>query len=712
MDRGPEQYDVAIVGASLAGSVAALLYGRRGLRVALIERHSDPNAFKRVCTHLIQPSATPMLRRHGLDQVIEQAGGVSYHLNAWTRWGWIRQTDAIGGPDELGYNIRRETIDPILRRMAGDTPGVDLMLGHTAEGLIQEGGRVVGVKLRDDSGGHAEVRARLLVAADGRNSKVAELAGVKARTIPNHRVAYGNYYRNFPEEVNREARIWFLEPDIAYTFPTDDGQTILATMFPRHKLRRLKGQIHNDFPSIFKDVPDFPSLEGAEPVGGVIGMTSMPNEWRRRPPKGLVFAGDAAIASDPLFGVGCGWALQGAEWLVDATAAALLAGEPADSAVNAYRSRLRKEILGHFLITSDYARARLFNPAEKILFSGAARDRKMAGPFLNLGTRSAPARGFFSPLLMNKAIVANLKHRRKGGEVPPAPKGLGTGRKAELVVDGIRTPLLEAGPAGNEEAVVFVHGNPGSSDDWFELMGKTGEFARAVALDMPGFGEADKPAGFNHTVDGYAGHLQAALEQLGIRRAHLVLHDFGGAFGLAWAVAHPEAVASVTLINTGALRNYRWHYLAKIWRTPVVGEMFQAGATRPAFHLLLKHGNPRGLPKDFVNRMYDDFDRETRRAVLKLYRATDPRSMDDLTGPLRALDLPALVVWGAHDPYIPVKQAELQKDTFPRARVELLPESGHWPFADDPEATAKLVIPFLREQVTAGAEVTPIGRPA
>lgn len=709
MDQGREQYDVAIVGASLAGSVAALLYGRRGLKVALIERHSDPNAFKRVCTHLIQPSATPMLRRHGLDKVIEQAGGVSYQLNAWTRWGWIRQTDAVGGPDELGYNIRRETIDPILRRMAGENPGVDLMLGHTAEGLITEEGRVTGVKLRNDSGGHTEVRARLVVGADGRNSKVAEVAGVKTRTIPNHRVAYGNYYRNLPEEVNREARIWFLEPDIAYTFPTDDGQTIVATMFPRHKLRQLKGQIHRDFPSIFKDVPDFPSLDGAEPVGGVIGMTSMPNEWRRRPPKGLTFAGDAAIASDPLFGVGCGWALQGAEWLVDATAEALLAGEGVDSAVQTYRTRLRKGILGHFLITSDYARARLFNPAEKILFSGAARDPKMAGPFLRLGTRSAPARGFFSPILMNRAILANLKHRRRSDAVPPPPKGLGTGRKSELVVNGLRTPLLQAGPTGSEEAVVFVHGNPGSSDDWFELLSRAGEFTRAVALDLPGFGEADKPKDFDYTVPAYANHLQAALEQLGIRRVHLVLHDFGGPFGLAWAAAHPEAVASVTLINTGALRNYRWHYLAKIWRTPLVGEVFQASATRPAFHLLLKHGNHLGLPKDFVNRMYDDFDRGTRRAVLKLYRATDPDSMDGQAESLRALDLPALVVWGAHDPYIPVKQAELQKETFPRARVELLPESGHWPFADDPEATAKLVIPFLREQVSTNAEAATIG---
>jgi pimeloyl-ACP methyl ester carboxylesterase len=270
-----------------------------------------------------------------------------------------------------------------------------------------------------------------------------------------------------------------------------------------------------------------------------------------------------------------------------------------------------------------------------------------------------------------------------------------------LTVDGLRSPMLHAGPAEATEAVVFVHGNPGSSQDWARLVERTGTFARAVAWDHPGFGQADKPAGFDYTVHGYATHLGRCLEVLGITRAHLVLHDFGGPWGLAWAAAHPDAFASATLLNIGVLPGYRWHYLARIWRTPLLGELFNATTTRTGFRLLLRHGNPRGLPRPFVDRMYADLDRGTKRAILALYRATDDPAGDSLRlgAALRPLDRPTLVIWGRHDPYLPVALAERQREAFPSARVEILDSSGHWPFMDDPERTERLVLEFLGEVV-------------
>jgi pimeloyl-ACP methyl ester carboxylesterase len=276
-------------------------------------------------------------------------------------------------------------------------------------------------------------------------------------------------------------------------------------------------------------------------------------------------------------------------------------------------------------------------------------------------------------------------------------------REAQLVVDGVRVPVREAGPPGHDEAIVFVHGNPGSSRDWDDLLARTGEFARAVAPDMPGFGRAEKPDDFEYTVQGYARFLACTLDALGVRRAHLVLHDFGGPWGLAWAGAHPDAVASVVLINIGVLIGYRWHYLARIWRTPVLGELFQATTTLAGFRLLLRHGNPRGLPRDFVERMYRDFDWGTKRAVLRLYRATPPGLLEAPLPTMRELDPPALVVWGGHDPYLPVENAERQREAFPSAEIAVLDGSGHWPMADDPERVADLVVPFLRRHTDAAA---------
>ncbi len=268
----------------------------------------------------------------------------------------------------------------------------------------------------------------------------------------------------------------------------------------------------------------------------------------------------------------------------------------------------------------------------------------------------------------------------------------------DLNVGGIRTPLLDAG-AGSE-AAVFVHGNPGSGEDWRALVAGAAEFMRAVAPTMPGFGRADKPAGFDYTVDGYARHLDGVIDALGIARVHLVVHDFGGPWGLSWAARHPSRVASVTLINIGVLRGYRWHFMARLWRTPLLGELVQATTTRAGFRALLKIGNPRGLPPAFVDRMYEDYDAGTKRAILKLYRATSDLDAHSrrLHEALRPLDLPALVIWGLADPYLPGRYARAQIATFPRARIVELPDSGHFPYADNPAAVADAVLPFLRER--------------
>jgi len=271
-----------------------------------------------------------------------------------------------------------------------------------------------------------------------------------------------------------------------------------------------------------------------------------------------------------------------------------------------------------------------------------------------------------------------------------------------ITIRGIRSPLLDIGPR-SPEAVVFVHGNPGSHEDWEGLATQVSAFGRAVAFDMPGFGQSDKPDDFDYTVRGYATHLGAALDQLQVERAHLVLHDFGGPWGLAWAATHPARVASVTLINIGILPGYRWHYLARIWRTPIVGELFMATATRPAFRLLLGHGTPRGLPRAFVDRMFRDFDRGTRRAVLRLYRATSEfQTFSTLVSTsLGPLDLPVLVIWGRHDPYLPARYAERQRDVFRRGEVAVPDDGGHGPFADDPETFTRILLPFLRAHVGA-----------
>jgi pimeloyl-ACP methyl ester carboxylesterase len=274
----------------------------------------------------------------------------------------------------------------------------------------------------------------------------------------------------------------------------------------------------------------------------------------------------------------------------------------------------------------------------------------------------------------------------------------GAVERTTLLAGGTRTRLVQAGPAEATEAVVFVHGNPGSADDWVRLAEAAGAAGhRAVAFDLPDFGETIAPDGFEHTPFGYAEFVAEALNELGIERAQLVLHDFGGPIGLVWAMAHPDALAGIVLIDTGVLPGYTWHSLARIWRTPVLGELFQAITNRRGYRFALNRNEPRGLPREFVETMYDHYDRRTRRAVLKLYRATpDPGGMsENLIGLLAPRDVPALVIWGEHDAYLPSSYAAEQRRAFPSADVHVLAASGHWPFADAPETVERLLVEFL-----------------
>jgi pimeloyl-ACP methyl ester carboxylesterase len=260
--------------------------------------------------------------------------------------------------------------------------------------------------------------------------------------------------------------------------------------------------------------------------------------------------------------------------------------------------------------------------------------------------------------------------------------------------------VLEAGPAGAAEAVVFLHGGPGSANDWDALLPLTGAFARSVAFDLPGFGEADKPGAWAYSQESFAAFIGEALRALGVTRAHLVMSDLGSA-GLFWAAGEPDAFVSAVILNTGAFVDFRWHLIARLHRTPLVGWVVALTARLglSAVMRFFGRGTPHRLPPEVVRRWRERYDWPTRRAMLRFYRATPPECFRPLVGALRALDRPALVVWGAHDRFVPLVQAYRQLESFPGAQVRVLDDSGHYPHLDDPDSVAAAVVPFLQAQV-------------
>ena len=393
-----DTYDVAIVGASVAGCTAARLFALRGARVALIEARPAMDAYKTVCTHFIQSSAMPTIEKLGLAPLLETRGAVHNSVDVWTRdSGWI----VADGEAPYGYSVTRRTLDPILRKLAADTPGVELLAGWTAIGLLG-GDRPVGVVIEDREHERRDVNARLVVAADGRGSKLARWARVSGRVKPHGRFFYWGYWSGVRPATTR-SKMWMLDPDCAYTFPMEDDLTVVLVAPHRERLPEFRADLHGAFRRMVDELPGGPDLDTATQESKLLGKLELPNVFRPASRPGIAFVGDAALAADPLWGVGCGWAFQSADWLVEQTADALDDGGDLDVALERYKRVHRRRLLPHYLMISDIASGRPVNFIERRLYGVAARDPVVLRAFEEVGSRRrSPAR------MLHPRVLARL----------------------------------------------------------------------------------------------------------------------------------------------------------------------------------------------------------------------------------------------------------------------------------------------------------------
>jgi 2-polyprenyl-6-methoxyphenol hydroxylase-like FAD-dependent oxidoreductase len=416
-----EGYDVLIVGASIAGCTAATLLARTGLRVALVEARPDIDSFKRPCGHFVQASATPILERLGVTAEIEEGGGVRNSVAIWSRRGWVHPNDN-GATQHAhpptrdtghGYTIRREKLDPILRRCAAQTAGVDLMLGTTATEVSDEPGRPVKLTVSDKGGHTRQLEGSVLVAADGRNSTVGKLTGANARALPNRRFMYLAYYEDLPLAFGDTGQLWFCEPDMLYAYPTDDGLTLLACSIRKSNLATFKRNREANFQRSFKALPLAPQPEPSKRATPFIGKLDMTN-FQRAPTHGrIAFIGDCALAPDPSWAVGCGWALRSAEWLADSLSDPLLRGDDLDDSLARYRRLHRSGLLPAFLIIASYSIARPMLPPERLLMRGAARDPALAETLHGFGAGTVPAWKLFTPGTLAKATWTSVRPQQQ-----------------------------------------------------------------------------------------------------------------------------------------------------------------------------------------------------------------------------------------------------------------------------------------------------------
>jgi pimeloyl-ACP methyl ester carboxylesterase len=236
---------------------------------------------------------------------------------------------------------------------------------------------------------------------------------------------------------------------------------------------------------------------------------------------------------------------------------------------------------------------------------------------------------------------------------------------------------------------VYLHGVPDSSDCWRAFLARTG----GIAPDLPGFGRSGKPGSLSYTIDEYDSFIERFLDQLGLERVSLIMHDWG-AVGLIFAQRLPERVERIALLDAvPLLPGYRWHRTARIWRTPVLGELAMGTTNRFVLRLLSREGNatPGPMPEEWIESVLAHFDQGTQRAILRLYRSSPPDVLAAAGESLGRLDMPALVLWGMKDPYLPSRFAAEYARVLPRAELLELPDAGHWPWLDRPDALERIV---------------------
>ena len=199
--------------------------------------------------------------------------------------------------------------------------------------------------------------------------------------------------------------LWLLAPDAAYTFPNEDGLTVVLVAPHRDRLPEFQADLHGAYHAMLDALPDGPDVSEATLESKLLGKLDLPNVFRPAARPGVAFVGDAALAGDPLWGVGCGWAFQSAEWLPDGDA-------PLDAALERYRKLHRKRLLPHYMTITDLASGRRINALERRLYRAAARDVVVRGAFGRIGSRErSPA------TILNPRLIARIVR----GESTPQP---------------------------------------------------------------------------------------------------------------------------------------------------------------------------------------------------------------------------------------------------------------------------------------------------
>ncbi|WP_301126385.1 alpha/beta fold hydrolase [Streptomyces cacaoi] len=270
---------------------------------------------------------------------------------------------------------------------------------------------------------------------------------------------------------------------------------------------------------------------------------------------------------------------------------------------------------------------------------------------------------------------------------------------SDLIVDGVRLSYRDRG-AG--EPVVFLHGTPSHSYEWRNVVPHIEEAGhRAITYDLLGYGRSERPVDRDTSVAAQTDLLGGLLDALGIEQTAIVAHDIGGAVGQRFAVAHPERVRRLMIIDTVSYDSWP----SATWRK-IIEEQLEDHMQLPqeAFDALLARQLRMTVADGAATMAGDVLD-----AYLAPHRSAlgrvsffehqvrhyDSRYTEEITGQLASLAMPVRILWGERDQWQPLTYAQQLAEDIPGARLTVVPGAGHFVMEDAPERVTEEVLDFL-----------------
>jgi pimeloyl-ACP methyl ester carboxylesterase len=270
-----------------------------------------------------------------------------------------------------------------------------------------------------------------------------------------------------------------------------------------------------------------------------------------------------------------------------------------------------------------------------------------------------------------------------------------------------RRARLSTIEAGSGTPIVAVHGLGATKGSFLPTVGALSRGFRVIALDLPGFGDSDKPIGASYDAGFFARAVVDLLDELELDRAHVIGNSLGGRVALELGLAHPDRVDRLALLcpSLAWRRERPWAPIIRLMR-PELG-LVQL-APRPIVAGIVRRMIP-GADDGWTAAGVDEFLRAylTRAGRAAFYAAArqiyleEPHGADGFWSRLRELKADALFVWGRRDRLVPIAFARHVADALPAARhVEL--DCGHVPQIERPRQAHDAIREFLTEPAKRG----------